>query len=602
MAPQAAILLLALALWTVHGAASLWSLAAAYGLAWLAVNTSLAARPEWLRGRLTRAQAAGIAIVIALPAAAQAYRARDAITSTEGLAALDHLTSARLRLEQTPSIAPPLVASDRPQTFYVHAPGSREVAVRFGRTGPRVGARALGHGLFRVEYDPRAHGPPDPPDGELYAILSTDGDAHSRAMLAVTPLAHPRWLAPSPDRRRVAAVSEETDEVYVIDRAGLALRAATDDGPVGAVFVSDRELVVAHRYGDHLTWIDAGEAGRVLRRRRVGSHASWIAVSNDRRRIALALGGTQPRLAVLDAADGRPIASVNTEFTPDRVVFAGDVLVASSVRPPVLHQLRVEDRTIVEARAPLWLGRPAVAMAAHPDGASVLIAVTDLSGEGPPHLGNHFVQDQLVTVDVERWTSTRELLTARRTNRQQSPGNVDRGGSPMGIDVREDGSALVAFAGTDEVWRVDPSGGPPQIIPLDEHPLAAPLSAVGLAGGGFAVSSAVYGTVGIFSARGTRQCLVRIAPGDQLLLARDPRALQRRIGERTFYESTEAGVSCQSCHLHGASDGTAHNIGGYTRVGTLDVRGVMGTPPYLRDGGYPLLASFGELADTLYRG
>src|SRR5690606_3329275 len=129
-----------------------------------------------------------------------------------------------------------------------------------------------------------------------------------------------------------------------------------------------------------------------------------------------------------------------------------------------------------------------------------------------------------------------------------------------------------------------------------------PFSAVVLEGGRLAIGSPAYGAIGVFSRAGRREHLVRLAPDDRTLLREDERALQRRIGGRSFYESTRSGVSCQSCHLHGGSDGTAHNIGGRTLVATLDARGQMGTPPFLRDGGYPTLGSLDELSRTVYRG
>ncbi|MEZ4337677.1 MAG: hypothetical protein R3B82_13745, partial [Sandaracinaceae bacterium] len=283
-------------------------------------------------------------------------------------------------------------------------------------------------------------------------------------------------------------------------------------------------------------------------------------------------------------------------FAPDWVAFAGEHVVVSSRRPAALHRF---DRAGHSAGDPLILGRPAVTMTR--DGDRVIVAVTDLTLQGEPHLGNHFVRDQLVTIDVPSWRVADARLTADRTPRQRAPGDVDVGVSPMGIDVAPDGAWWVAFAGTDEVQRLG-EGTDQRRFPLDEHPLAAPISVVALAGGRFAVSSACYGTIGVFSGTGSRVALARLAPGDQELLRDDEIALQERIGERGFYETTRSGVSCQSCHLHEGSDGALHNIGDKVHVATLDTRGILGTPPYLRDGGYPFLGSLDELAQTLYRG
>jgi hypothetical protein len=603
---QGVVLLLALALFTLYPHPSLWALAAAYAIAWLVVNALKAARPSVLRLVLPRSQAIAIAACIVVPWSAQVARLSDRLIEDEDLDAVDHLTGARLRLEATPAIAPPLVAADRPQTFYVHAPGAREVAVRFGPSATPIRARGLGHGVFRLEYDPREHGPPEAGEGDgVRATIVVDTEAHERAMLAVAPLAHPRWLAPSPDRSRAAAVSEETDELVILDRRGLVHRVPVDDGPTDARFLSERELVVAHRYARTLAFVDV-ESGRITRRREVGPLVERVAIDGAQSRIALAHIGSAPRVAFFDA-EGEAETEIALGYQPDHLAFGAgaDTLVVSSVRPPALHRFHRDGERWREDRPPLWLGRPAVTMTASADRASVIVAVTDVQADGPPHLGNHFIDDQLVTVDLASWSIVRRVRTARRTNRQDRTGNLDRGVSPMGIDALEDGSLLVAFAGTDDVWRIE-ERGEPTLHGLDEQPLAAPCSAVALSldgrSDGFAVSSPSYGAIGIFDRAGRRTALVRLAPDDRALLSGDERALQRRIGERTFYESTRAGVSCQSCHLHGGSDGTKHNIGGLTLVGTLDTRGLLGTPPYLRDGGYPLLGSLDELAQTLFRG
>ena len=417
-------------------------------------------------------------------------------------------------------------------------------------------------------------------------------------MLAVTPLPHPRWLAPSPSRRRAAAVSEETDELFVIDARGQTRRIEVDDGPTDARFVSEDEVVVAHRYGSALLRVDV-RAGEVVGRTPVGPFGLHLAAREGW--VALTQGGEAPRVVLFDAA-GSALAEAEPTFAPDQVAFgpSADVLVVSSVRPPALHRFTVEGDALREDCPPLVLGRPAVAMGAHPSGASVVVAVTDYAPDGE-HLGNHYVQDQLLTIDVSSWFVVGQRLTARRTPRQDSPGDVDRGVSPMGIDVLEDGTALVAFAGTDDAWWIPPGEGEPTILALSA-PLAAPFSAVALAGGRIAISSPCYGTLGLLAADGRIVRHARFAPDDDTLLHEDERALQRRIGERSFYESTKAGISCQSCHLHGGSDGARHNIGGSTLVSTLDTRGVMGTPPYLRDGGYPLLSSLEDVSEEVYRG
>src|SRR6185503_17869283 len=114
----------------------------------------------------------------------------------------------------------------------------------------------------------------------------------------------------------------------------------------------------------------------------------------------------------------------------------------------------------------LVLGAPAVTLARIGDGARIVVATTDWRPGGGGNLGNHFVQDQLLFVDVRAMRVVEQRLTARRTERQMRAGDVDRGCSPMGIAEAGDGSLLVAFAGSDEVWGLPRGSIPPRIVSL----------------------------------------------------------------------------------------------------------------------------------------
>jgi hypothetical protein len=231
-----------------------------------------------------------------------------------------------------------------------------------------------------------------------------------------------------------------------------------------------------------------------------------------------------------------------------------------------------------------------------------VVAVTDYRRGGVAHAGNHFIQDQLLEVDVARMRVVGQRMTQRRSPRQGSPGNVDRGVSPMGIDTTAPGVIRVAFAGTDEVWAIRPDRPEPAITDLQSLPLAAPHGVASFADGSFAVTSPSSGTIGIFDAGGSLATLVRLAPDDDTLLRSAPDALQRRMGEHGFYESTRSGVSCQSCHLHADTDAALHDVGEGEPSPTLTVRGVAGTAPYLRDGSYPRVRDLDDLSHGLYRG
>ena len=233
-----------------------------------------------------------------------------------------------------------------------------------------------------------------------------------------------------------------------------------------------------------------------------------------------------------------------------------------------------------------------------------MIAATDHAArdrDARAHLGNHFVQDQLIARDLATRAITRQVLTAGRTPRQDAAGGLDRGTSPIGIDEGPDGTWCVAFAGSDEIALIPPVGEA-RFVDVAPAGLSAPHSCVVLAGGAIAVTSPSSGVVALLRSDGRVRAVERLAPTDAALIDDDPDALQVRWGERAFYESTRSGISCQSCHLHGGSDGLGHNIGSLILAPTLDTRGVVGTSPYLRDGSYPRLYDLHEVADDVYRG
>lgn len=581
ISPQVAILVLAVVIAAVAGAASIAGLLGSYALAWLLVNAAMVWGVEFPKAR-PWVSTAGVVLVLAAPTLMLARRV-GALADAERLTGMDVHTSDRLWLETTPSIHPAFVTSDRPQLFFVHAPGAGSVRVAFDDLAT-VQAEALGHGLFRVELTPRG-------DTsrvrhrvrEFEARLELDGIIHPRVMRRIDPWAHPRWLRPSPDRTRVCTTSEETDELVIVagDRVE---RVSVLDGPTDCAWLSDDEIAVSHRFADALAFVRNGTVTATLR---VGNGQSHLAISG----------------AVLAVARPREIARVDrvtraalppVQGGAEWVTFAGETLVASSRAPA---RLRAGDRS-VDLRAPV------VTLAAVSGGRAVAAVVTDHASAGEPvaaHLGNHFIEDQIVIRDPTDLTVLRRIPTAGRSARQDAAGGLDRGTSPMQLDESPDGTLCVAFAGSDEVAWMPPRG---ETRWLDTAPygLSAPHACVVLASGAVAITSPSSGAIAIVRPTGELLSLHQLAPTDEALRRDDPAAMRVREGERAFYEATRAGASCQSCHLHGASDEMVHNIGGLTLVPTLDVRGIAGTAPYLRDGSYPRISDLHGVAQVLYRG
>lgn len=603
LAPQLAVLGLAAVIAALLSASSLASLVLAYALAWLTINAQLA-RGVGLPKLSRCALAISALLVLATPLTVLAARLA-AAADGESLVGLDENVRDRLRLERAIAIHPLLVVSDRPQLFFVTAPAASQVRVTLAPGIRPIDAVALGHDLFRVDYDPRAHGV-SRLRGAVEAQLDIDGSRSTRAMHAVHAAAHPRWLHASPDGSRACLTSEETDETLLIDAHGETTRIASSDGPSDCAWTSHRTLAIAHRYSRSLDL--ASTDGRIVARIALGGGQRQLAASADGALLAVALETMHGEIAIVDVARRRELARVSTGGLADGLAFGGDgrSLIVARHAPAALLRLAFDGATLrVVGERPLLA--PATAFSSVEHGARIVIAATDWRDDAAPHLGNHYVQDQLLTFDAATLALVAQLPTARRSPRQDAAGGVDRGLSPISISETPVGSWLVAFAGSDELSRVDPGGGDWRSFDVTRAGLSAPHSVVALldesADTVLIASSPSSGRVVLLDATtGAVRHEISLAPDDATLLRDDPEALRVRFGERAFYEGTRAGISCHSCHPHGGSDDMAHNIGGRTLAPTLALFGIAGTSPYLRDGSYPRIGDLLEVAEHRYRG
>ena len=605
------ILGVALILWTLWGELSLWAALASYLGAWVLFNWggwSKLQPPEAPRP----VALAAVLLLLAGPLLAIAGRAR-ALAIREGIHGIGEHLHNRLRLEQRPAIAPPLVVADAPQVFHVHAPKAGRVKVSFG--GEALAALDLGHGLFRVAYDPRRDGPPRGPARII--VDDKDDEIFERDVAVVERAAHPRWLVADPARGVAAAVSEETDTLYLLERSGHLRSVPVGDGPADvALFDGGRRAVVAHRHEAalHIVDVEAGAgAGQKIARLPWNPFVARLAISGSGRLLAASTDSARRGVIVAELPDAHPIAFAPLPWTPDWLTFADDDTLVVAVREPraLVRLARRGDRWEPVGDL-LPIGRPVVAATRRPGAPRWILATTAYRPDGGMPEGNHFVQDQLLTVDLARFTVVDQLLTARGDGRQDEPGNVESGASPMGLDLREDGSLLVAFAGTDEVWRLPADGHLPEVIFDARRPgfpmsMVAPHGVADLGEGRVAVTSPAAGTLAVLEGDGRLVALHRVAPADDELAARDPAALARRQGERGFYEATRSGVSCQSCHLHGAHDHSAHDITSRGKEisvlkGTLSTLGIAGTAPYLRGGNFPHIGDLDDVARDRYQG
>jgi hypothetical protein len=543
-----------------------------------------------------------ISLLLSTPALCWAYRMRSSIAEREQLSGLTARLADRLRLDATPSIAPPLVSADRPQTFFVNAPDVRSVSVRLGTKSRVLAAEALGSGLFRVDYDPRRDGALEPTDGTLRVRIAADGSNVERDMRAVTPLVHPRWFCVSPGATWAATPSEETDELIVVGAEGGVVRIPVGDGPADCAFPDDTTVIVSHRYEPLLMALDLASGHRTLSLALPGP-LGRMAISPDASRLVVARVGAEPQLLFVgwpkfELRDVLPLTAAADwlAFGPDSSTLIATMQADASIRRFTLRADRYAQTAVQR------LGRPAVTLGRARDGSRVWIATTDYRPDARPQLGNHFVQDQVLTIATSNLALLERRLTARRSERQSKPGDVDQGCSPMGLYELRDGRLAITFAGSDELWRIARALADPEMLDLSASELHAPHGVAELADGTLLVSSPSSGALGLFRPGSTQPKLLRLAPSDAALRAHDPAALARRVGERGFYESTRSGIACQSCHAHADADGASYNLGNHRAIPALSVRGLLGTAPYLRDGSYPHIRDLDEVAQTLYRG
>jgi hypothetical protein len=580
-------LVLAIVIAALVRADGLVVLVLSYGGAWLLVNVARVV--GWPREAIALPKLGAVlacALVLALPVRELAARA-GGILEHEALASpMEHIAD-RLALEADPAIAPALVSGDRPQTYFVRASGSH-VRARLGEGLAWIEAEGMGHGVFRVEYDPLVHGALEPEVHESIARVEVDGVVHARTMLAVAPLPHPRWLRTSPDRTRACVPSEETDEVLVLAVDHEPEHVETLDAPSDCAITDAGTLYVAHRHALDVLRLDAAGARTTLAAGGLGAAAIDLLGDTP----CIARDGATPEVRCLGRArlpvPGTPLFLAR--------VPSSESLVLATRSPAALHRIDLVHGALVVGAT-----RMLTAPAAHLDVQSTLdVALGDYDADGRPELGNHFVQDRLASFELTRLALSGDHSTAWRTDRQDHAGDVDRGASPMGISRTPRGTRWVAFAGTDEVEEL--GGASPRVIDTARFGVSAPFSVVELSDGSLVVSSPSSGLVVLLAHDGTLTRSIALAPSDAQLLRANPASLQLRFGERAFYEATRSGVSCQSCHLHGGTDGARHNIGGRIAAPTLDVRGLLGTAPYLRDGSYPRLRDLHEVALTEYRG
>ncbi len=535
------------------GALILWSLFpvpifAGPVLAYLAVWT-LAAR--WDLSVSPRATA--LAMIVGSAAFAGAViMHEDEIANSEQLPDLDVILRDRWRAAELPAIAPPVVRADRPETHYLFLPGAGSVTARFAGSDRDVALLELGHGLFRADLDPRRDGPISDT-----LLIDADGELTRRHVDVVRPSVHPRQLSSRPELGIAAAVSNETDEVILLRRAGAPERIPAGDRPTDCAIVDAGRIVVVH---------ESGLVTRLGSDDRIDLGAPLVHVARGATDLAVTRAEPRPAI-VLVSPDLQVEREIPLPFPPDRIAFGrdGELLVTSAVTR-TLYLIRGD---AVAARR--FFGRPVVTMAASPDGERLFAAITDYRPDddaGP----NHHVEDQIVEIDTGTLRIIRRVPTAPHA-------------SPFAIEVEPE-RITIAFVGTDEVIRFDPSAfGARERIPIDR-----PTGVGALGEDALVVASSPNGRI------------ERLAPSGRDGFSFSERGLIAD-GERAFYQATRAGLSCQTCHLEGGTDFSLHDIGqdGDPRP-TLPLGGVARTAPYFRGASYPSIAKIEAFTTSVLGG
>lgn len=587
-------LALALVLGALAGARSFAALALSYLAAWAILELVARTRAGPTLARAGREQRWLFVLVALVPGWVLLGRLRGG-AELEGLRELAPRWLDRVRLASDVAIAPPLVVADRPQVFFVRAEGASELDVRFGAADQALTGESLGHGVFRVALDPRAYALEADADRIRVRLRarSNEGSIRTReeSLAFVRPLAHPRRARASADGATICVTSEETDEVG-LGAPGRLARARTCDGPVGCAFAGEHVLV-ACRYGSELE-VHAPEGLPAT----IAVGRGAVAVDARGTRAVVARDGEVRELVVVDLATRTVVGRLVLDGIPLAAAFVGaDRALVTTRSPSALHVVDLAGAPRVLRRRALAMPAPVLAVGS--DARAVVIATTDFREDASENLGNHFVEDQLVWLRLPDLAVERVEPTARRTARQDHAGDVDRGLSPAGLAFDDRGALLVVFAGSHELARF-PTDGAPRYLDLSEVTVVP--SSVAPTRDGVVVVAATGGAVLTFDRDLALRDVDRWAPSDASLLRSDPGALRLRYGERTFWEGTRAGASCQSCHTEGGSDGEAHNIGGRVLAPTLDVRGLVGTAPFLRDGSYAFLGDLHDVAVLEYRG
>ncbi len=507
---------------------------------------------------------------------------------------LSHLTGSL-------SLFPQTIFENRPQRYHIRALNTESLSVHF-QNGPTLEAKPLGNNQFYFDlFLEKNHPLFDQETAQL--TLKASHTSKTLTLALVQAQVRPRNLSVNQDRTLALATSAPTDEGILISPEGDYRTFATGNGPSAAVFSDSlgQLIAVSHRYGDGIWWINS-TSGICVDKTPISARLNHLAISSDHSLLA-AIGENPAPIAILIDPQTKEITDIPLPAPPEWISFGRSAheLVISSRQGRQLWILQKKENTWhITKNQPLL--RPLTFLKVSPSGQTIWggSTIDDITSEDSQ--GNHRIVNSLIRFDLESQRFLKPWITEGRTRSQISPGSYDLGIMPMGIDFLKNGSIRTTFSGTHEVLQYDSDGQIQNQIPTAEHFISAPHDIAHFNDHRWLVASPVEGTIGIFDRQNQLLTHLDFNAPDPFEPDPSPLILDRRLGEIAFHESTLAGISCQSCHLHGDSDYAFHDIGGNQPVATLSAKGIAGTAPYLRDASYPQLEDLHNVATELYRG
>ena len=502
----------------------------------------------------------------------------------------------RMRLEEIPAIFPHTFYDGIPQTFYVQSNAAQTSVLRIQNHS--VEGVSLGQGLFRHTLV-ASHS--QPVSRTLTATLILDGTQHHRTLKRVIPLAHPRWFCSDPQRGIAVTLSEETDEGVLISSTGSHFRFSTGESPSDCLILPEsNQILISHRHSPFLWLIDL-KTRELKRKVRVGLGQHRLALSPSRDKIALIRNTDTWKIDLLASSKLTRLTTISSPAPADWIVFgqSSSVILFSSKQNQRLYRFEEQEKNWEHTS--ILLGRPATVMTSDSLGKTVYLATTGFSQNINALNENHFIEDQILGIDTTNLTVKHHLklpVASRDKLKAALHEPAIYAGSPLGIAVY-DKQVLITLPGTNEVWSLSDSLGPPfKRLAFDQDHLRQPVGVTWLGSSTWAITSPSEGTIEIHYPGGpTRVALTK--PTASLLDIQ----IKQRLGEQVFYESTRSGRSCQSCHLHGDSDYSTHNIGDVKILpSTLSILGLAGTSPYLRQGSYKQIHHLMDLLNYTFGG